>query len=470
MHPEISVIAPVRNSARTLPELCRRIRGVLPDCEIVLVDDASDDESAAVMRQLTDQAIVFRERRGQNAAIRAGLARARGRTRCVLDADLEDPPEALPRLLAPIRQGAARVAFSTRDGRRRLTSRLFRRAMHLIFPSLPPRACLCFAVDAEAAAALVDRARPTDYLVAVIGAMALPATEVPIRREPQPERVSGYAGLRRSVHGLRMLASALRLRLGSRAAEQRPAAAPGTAMPPMFAHNRQQRDYFQRSMKRTMMPRASAYLSRHVDELIAHAGLAPGQRVLEVGCGMGRYTLLLAGRGLAVEGLDLAPALLDKLRDFNAGRFHIPLHAGDVIDCAERFEGGFDAVIGFFTLHHVHALDACYAAMARIVRPGGRVVFLEPNPYNPSYYIQILATPGMTWKGERGMVRVRRGPIFSAMRQAGLVEPRLQRLGLFPPAIADRKWAPGLERAAEAWLGWTGCLAFQIFSGRRPRE
>jgi SAM-dependent methyltransferase len=234
------------------------------------------------------------------------------------------------------------------------------------------------------------------------------------------------------------------------------------------AHNRAQRDYFDARVKRTMVPRPSRYLGRHVEELIRHAALRPAQRLLEVGCGMGRYTLLLAERGFAVEGLDLTPGLLEKLHAFNGGRFDIPLHAADVAHPPPALQGAFDAVVGFFALHHMHNLDACYAGMAQLVRPGGTVVFVEPNPLNPSYYVQILLSPGMRWRAERGILRMRRRTIFRAMTAAGLIAPRLARFGLFPPMLAERAWAQPFESAAETALSPTPCLAFQIFSARRP--
>ena len=233
-------------------------------------------------------------------------------------------------------------------------------------------------------------------------------------------------------------------------------------------HNSRQRDYFGRSIKETMVPRRSRYLDRHVSAVLHRAGLAAGAEVLEVGCGMGRYTLLLAERGIAVEGLDLTPALLDRLREYNGGRYDIPLHAGDIVDAPPALQGRFEAVIGFFALHHMLDLDACYAAMARLVRPGGRILFLEPNPYNPSSSVQILFTPTTTWQGERGMLQMRGPRVFGAMRRAGLVEPRLERFGLFPPQLADHAWTRPAEAVGEALLSWTPCLAFQIFSARRP--
>ncbi len=234
-------------------------------------------------------------------------------------------------------------------------------------------------------------------------------------------------------------------------------------------HNRDQRDYFERTFKTTMVPSGTPYIRRQARAVMQEAGVAPGARVLEVGCGMGRYTLPLAEMGYRVEGLDLTPGLLDKLRAFNGGRFDIPLYAGDVVDHAEALADQFDAVVGFFTLHHVHGLAPIYAAMARMVRPGGRIVFLEPNPYNPSYYLQVLLTPRIKWRNERGILQMRRGPIFAAMRAAGLVHPSVARFGVFPPALANRPWAPPIESAFERLLGWTPCLAFQTFAATRPR-
>jgi SAM-dependent methyltransferase len=160
--------------------------------------------------------------------------------------------------------------------------------------------------------------------------------------------------------------------------------------------------------------------------------------------------------------------LLDKLVAYNGGRFDIPLHPADVADPPRALVGEFDAVVGFFALHHMHDLDACYAGMAQLVRPGGTVVFVEPNPFNPAYYAQILLSPRMRWRAERGILRMRRRLIFRAMTAAGLVGPQLVRFGLFPPLLAERTWTGGIEQAAEAALSPTPCLAFQIFSARRP--
>jgi hypothetical protein len=106
--------------------------------------------------------------------------------------------------------------------------------------------------------------------------------------------------------------------------------------------------------------------------------------------------------------------------------------------------------------------------MASLVRPGGRVAFVEPNPFNPLYYVQIALTPGMTWEGDRGIVRMTRSRLFAALREAGLVEPEIHRFGVFPPAIANRKWAGPLERVLERFPPWRFALPFQLVGARRP--
>jgi SAM-dependent methyltransferase len=232
------------------------------------------------------------------------------------------------------------------------------------------------------------------------------------------------------------------------------------------AHNARQKHYFEATAKPGMVPVDSPYLRRHVDEALRFAGLGSADRVLEVGCGMGRYTLLLAPR-VRVEGLDLSEVLLERLRGYDGGRHNIPLHCADLSDPPPELLERFDSVVGFFTLHHVHDLPRCFEGAARLVRKGGSVVFLEPNAFNPLFYLQMLVTPGMTWEGDGGMVRMRRGPVFRAMREAGLERLSLSRFGFFPPFLANRSWGRRLEALLERFPPWRPLLPFQITIGYR---
>ncbi len=235
----------------------------------------------------------------------------------------------------------------------------------------------------------------------------------------------------------------------------------------MTDHNAGQRAYFEERVPQTMVPSSTPYVRRHVDELVWFSGVRPGQAVLEVGCGMGRYTFELAAKGLALEALDLSPVLLERLRSFGDGAPDIPLHCADVAHPPRDLEGRFDAVVGFFTLHHLTGLTACFAGMARLLKPGGRLTFLEPNAYNPLYYLQVTLTPGMSWRGDKGIVNMRPGVLFPAMGAAGLSDLAQARFGLFPPVLANREWGARLERAGERLRPLRPVQAFQLVRGAR---
>ena len=231
-------------------------------------------------------------------------------------------------------------------------------------------------------------------------------------------------------------------------------------------HNGLQKMYFEGRNKPRMKPSGSPYLRRHVAELMAFAQIQPEDTVLEVGCGMGRYTLLLAEMGVKVTGLDLSGVLLERLRKYNQRDYEIPLVVGDIMDPPVALYGRFDAVIGFFTLHHLYDIGQSMAAMARLLKKdGGRIVFLEPNAFCPLYYVQIAFTPGMSWQGERGVAKMRAGVIEEAMRRAGLTAAEPQRFGVFPPFIANMRGGAPLERVLERNPLWGPFLPFQLFKG-----
>jgi len=121
---EVSVIVPVYGCAGCLVALHDRLAAVLgaTDWELVLIDDCSPDASWAILEDLSEtdervRALRLSRNFGQHAAITAGLAEARGDWVVVMDCDLQDPPEEIPRLLATAREGYD-VVLTKRDRRR----------------------------------------------------------------------------------------------------------------------------------------------------------------------------------------------------------------------------------------------------------------------------------------------------------------------------------------------------------------
>src|SRR6266496_5249268 len=110
---------PVFNERATVAESVKRVREAGLSVEIVCVDDASNDGTAQILRELLDageidQLAVHDVNQGKGAAVKTALARATGDVVVIQDADLEYDPRELHRLLAPLADGRADAVFGSR--------------------------------------------------------------------------------------------------------------------------------------------------------------------------------------------------------------------------------------------------------------------------------------------------------------------------------------------------------------------
>ncbi|MEI7376555.1 undecaprenyl-phosphate 4-deoxy-4-formamido-L-arabinose transferase [Dickeya chrysanthemi] len=112
---KVSVVIPVFNEQESLPELIRRTttacEQLSQDYEILLVDDGSSDNSAAMLTEAAQApgshvvAVILNRNYGQHSAIMAGFSHVSGDLVITLDADLQNPPEEIPRLVSTAEQG-----------------------------------------------------------------------------------------------------------------------------------------------------------------------------------------------------------------------------------------------------------------------------------------------------------------------------------------------------------------------------
>lgn len=240
----LAVVSPVYRNAATLAELRDRLDAVLRDEEwaLHLVVDACPEGSGAVADGLARAdprvRVTHLERNGgQHAALVAGL-RAAGDADMwvVLDADLQDPPEAVPALLGELRRTASAGVFAGRRGvytsrLRRASGGLHRRVLHAL-TGLPPDAGAFLALDARLRDAVL---RAWDHqgapsVVAAAGLSGLELTSLPVTRAERPVGVSAWTSRARVRQGLRTVTWALRARSGT----SQPPRVNGPASAPML--------------------------------------------------------------------------------------------------------------------------------------------------------------------------------------------------------------------------------------------
>jgi demethylmenaquinone methyltransferase/2-methoxy-6-polyprenyl-1,4-benzoquinol methylase len=186
---------------------------------------------------------------------------------------------------------------------------------------------------------------------------------------------------------------------------------------------------------------------------VRSARLSPGGSALDLACGTGKLTAALAeavGPTGRVVGVDLSPAMLDEARRAFGGLGQVEFVAGNAL--ALPFEASsFDAATIAFGLRNLASFEDGFREMARVVRPGGRVVCLELTIPRPKVAGRVYAAvfgrmaPFVgTAFGKRDayayLPRSLEGfpnaeELVETMRQVGLVNVSVRRLALGAVAL-----------------------------------
>ena len=173
--------------------------------------------------------------------------------------------------------------------------------------------------------------------------------------------------------------------------------------------------------------------ARRSEIFAREGGLRPGQRALEVGCGTGVFLEAAATTGADIVALDLSADLLAQARARVHADGKVRLSLGNAEQMPFR-DRSFDAAYGSSILNHLN-IDAALAEIHRVLRPGGRIVFAEPNILNPQ--VAVMFHMGLTKKyfgvspDEMAFSRFRAA---RALRQAGFAEVKVKPFDFLHPA------------------------------------
>ncbi len=202
----VSIVIPVYNEAANLPALWRRLKPVLDGCgrayEVVFIDDGSADNSLAILRELAGQddrvrVVELARNFGQHAAILAGFRNSRGEVVITLDADLQNPPEEIPRLLAAIDEGND-VVGGWREERHDQTLRKLASRMHnhltsaMVGVPMHDYGCMLRAYRRHIVDTVVECDEKAAFVPALANSFAKRVAEIPVGHEQRTSGKSHY--------------------------------------------------------------------------------------------------------------------------------------------------------------------------------------------------------------------------------------------------------------------------------------
>ncbi len=202
-NPEISIVIPIYNEQDVLGQLFERLYPVMDELkrsyEIIFVDDGSKDKSAAMLRVQyqqcpdTTRVVLLRANAGQHAAILAGFEYARGQYIITLDADLQNPPEEIPKLIAEMDAGHDYVGSIRRKRQdqkwRHYASKAMNRLRHRMTDIvMTDQGCMFRGYHRDIVSALLDSTESHTFIPALAYIYAGNPTEIVVEHE---ERVAG---------------------------------------------------------------------------------------------------------------------------------------------------------------------------------------------------------------------------------------------------------------------------------------
>ena len=203
--PKLSVIIPVYNEELVLPTLFARLYPALDALDVayecVFVNDGSRDRSVALLRQQFQRrpretrVVLFHANFGQHSAIMAGFSYARGDWVVTLDADLQNPPEEIGKLVDKLAAGYDYVGTIRQQRQDVLWRRVFSKAINKLRERITPvritdQGCMMRGYARSVVTALNETREVNTFIPALASLYAMRPIEVPIRHE---ERYAGQS-------------------------------------------------------------------------------------------------------------------------------------------------------------------------------------------------------------------------------------------------------------------------------------
>ena len=191
----------------------------------------------------------------------------------------------------------------------------------------------------------------------------------------------------------------------------------------------------------------TAFVNLIINEFIQRGAVSKKDRIMEIGSGYGRFSIPIIERGYKIILSDVVDEILEKSKKNleNKGMKNKIVYF-DVLDSNKNSGNKFDIICGFHVLHHIDDLEKAFTNMYSNLSDTGKIIFVEPNPINPLYYIQILIIKEMQWKEERGILDMRNSYLLPLLKRCGFKKIEISKFGFFPNFLVNTKLGTSAEK------------------------
>lgn len=187
-------------------------------------------------------------------------------------------------------------------------------------------------------------------------------------------------------------------------------------------------------------------LERRCDYMISQMKVAPEKSILEIGCGIGANSFMLAQKtGMRVLGTDLCEPFIEEARQ----KYSAPGLSYEVLDfnhAAGFRDERFDYIVGNGILHHLyHSLDQALVNVRQLLKSEGKIIFLEPNLHNP-YVYAIFSYPALRAKAHLEPAEMAFTKRWAAkkLQNAGYEKIKIEYKDFLLPGIPDALIKPSI--------------------------
>ncbi len=193
-----------------------------------------------------------------------------------------------------------------------------------------------------------------------------------------------------------------------------------------------------------LTPADTSFVNSIITEFLKRGKISPTQNILEIGSGYGRFSLPIIKRNYQVTASDVVPGMLAKLQkaiadeNRNASAVYFDIYK-------TKLDKKYSIICGFHVLHHITDLPAAFQNIHDHLHKEGKIIFIEPNPINPLYYLQMLVIKEINWQGEKGILNMRNAYMKKVLQKSGFKNIEISKFGFFPNFIVNTALGNKLE-------------------------